>query len=139
MNIVILTGRLTADPEMKYTADGAPVANFLLAVQRMYKRDGDPKSDFIACAVLRAATAEFCQKYLRRGTKVIIHGSWRTSCYVNDKGEKVYKNNCIVNSIEFAESRRNNVSVQNQNSEPVPPPAPEVPSMPDYDPDFPFN
>ena len=42
MNIVILTGRLTADPEMKYTADGSPVANFLLAVQRMYKRDGDP-------------------------------------------------------------------------------------------------
>lgn len=139
MNIVILTGRLTADPEMKYTADGAPVANFLLAVQRMYKRDGDPKSDFIACAVLRTATAEFCQKYLRRGTKVIIHGSWRTSCYVNDKGEKVYKNNCIVSSIEFAESRRNNVSVQNQNSEPVPPPAPEVSSMPDYDPDLPFN
>ena len=107
MNIVILTGRLTADPEMKYTADGAPVANFLLAVQRMYKRDGDPKSDFIACAVLRAATAEFCQKYLRKGTKVIIHGSWRTSCYVNSGGEKVYKNNCIVSSIEFAESRRN--------------------------------
>ena len=137
MNIVILTGRLTADPEMKYTADGAPVANFLLAVQRMYKRDGDPKSDFIACAVLKAATAEFCQKYLRRGTKVIIHGSWRTSCYTNDKGEKVYKNNCIVSSIEFAESRRNNVSTQNSNS--VPPPAPEVPSMPDYDPDLPFS
>lgn len=57
MNIVILTWRLTADPEMKYTADGASVANFLLAVQRMYKKDGDPKSDFIACAVLRAATA----------------------------------------------------------------------------------
>ena len=45
MNIVILTGRLTADPEMKYTADGSPVANFLLEVQRMYKRDGDLKSD----------------------------------------------------------------------------------------------
>ena len=69
MNIVILTGRLTADPEMKYTAGGAPVANFLLAVQRMYKRDGDPKSDFIAYTVLRAATAEFCQKYLRKGDK----------------------------------------------------------------------
>lgn len=137
MNIVILTGRLTADPEMKYTADGSPVANFLLAVQRMYKRDGDPKSDFIACAVLRAATAEFCQKYLRKGTKVIIHGSWRTSCYVNSGGEKVYKNNCIVSSIEFAESRRNNISVQE--NEPVPPPAPSVPEMPEYDVDLPFN
>lgn len=122
---------------MKYTADGSPVANFLLAVQRMYKRDGDPKSDFIACAVLRAATAEFCQKYLRKGTKVIIHGSWRTSCYVNGDGEKVYKNNRIVSSIEFAESRRNNISAQE--NDPVPPPAPSIPGMPEYDADLPFN
>lgn len=137
MNIVILTGRLTADPEMKYTADGSPVANFLLEVQRMYKRDGDLKSDFIACAVLRAATTEFCQKYLRKGAKVIIHGSWRTSCYVNSGGEKVYKNNCIVSSIEFAENRRNNISTQE--NEPVPPPASSVPEMSEYNVNLPFN
>lgn len=138
MNIVILTGRLTADPEMKYTADGAPVARFTLAVQRNYKKDGNPIADYINCFVPRKSSAEFCDKYLRKGTKIVVNGTWETGSYENKEGEKVYTNVCVVSSIEFAESRRNNVSTQN-NSEPVPPPAPEIPSMPDYDPDLPFN
>ena len=69
----------------------------------------------------------------------MVNGTWETGSYENKEGEKVYTNVCMVGSIEFAESRRNNVSTQNQNNEPVPPPAPEVPSMPDFDPDLPFS
>lgn len=137
MNIVILTGRLTADPEMKYTADGAPVASFTLAVQRNYKKGGNLVTDYISCFVPKKSSAEFCNKYLRKGTKVAVNGTWQTGSYSNKDGNKVYTNTCTVESIEFAESRRHNTPAQN--SEPVPPPAPEIPSMPDYDPDLPFS
>lgn len=76
MNIVILMGRLTADPEMRYTQSGSPVANFTLAVQRNYKKDGNPAADYISCSVYMKSMAEFCEKYLRRGTKIIAKGKW---------------------------------------------------------------
>lgn len=137
MNIVILMGRLTADPEMRYTQNGSPVANFTLAVQRNYKKDGGPTADYIYCTVLKKGIAEFCGKYLRKGTKIIIQGDWRTGSYVNQKNEKVYTNTCLVGSIEFAESR-GKVNCK-QTPTPVPPPSPDIPSIPEYDPELPFN
>lgn len=137
MNIVILMGRLTADPEMRYTQSGSPVANFTLAVQRNYKKDGNPITDYINCSALKKSTAEFCEKYLRKGTKVIINGEWETGSYTGKTGNKVYTNTCRIGSIEFAESRTK-VSHE-ETPTPVPPPSPDIPSISEYDPELPFS
>jgi single-strand DNA-binding protein len=99
-------GRLTRDPEIRYTQgeNSMAVARFTLAVDRRFKRDNQPTADFISCICFRK-TAEFVEKYCKKGTKLVVEGSWQTGNYTNKDGDKVYTNDCLVDNCEFAESK----------------------------------
>ena len=103
MNKVILMGRLTRDPEVRYSNDLA-VATFSIAVDRRFKREGQPEADFFDCTAFRK-TAEFIEKYLHKGTKVVLDGELQNDNYTNKEGQKVYRTRIMVNQIEFAESK----------------------------------
>lgn len=106
MNKVILMGRLTKDPDVRYTQGEKPmaVARYALAVNRTYKREGEQEADFINCVVFGHA-AEFAEKYLRKGLKIVISGRIQTGSYVNKDGGKVYTTDIVVDEQEFAESK----------------------------------
>lgn len=108
MNKVILTGRLTRDPEIRYSNGQEPVAvaRFHLAVDRSYTaKEAERQTDFISCVAFRK-TAEFLEKYCSKGTKLLIEGRWQTGSYTNKDGVKVYTNDCVIDHCEFAESKR---------------------------------
>ena len=115
MNKVILLGRLVRDPEIRYSAgaEQKAIANFTLAVDRKYKKDGEQSADFIPCTAF-GKSAEFVDKYLRKGIKIALEGHWRTDSYNNSDGHKVYTNTCIVESMEFAESKKSESNEQPQ-------------------------
>lgn len=102
MNKVILMGRLTRDPEVRYTTSGSAVATYSLAVNRPYKNaEGKQEVDFINCVAI-GKRGEFAEKYLRKGTQILVSGSIQTSNYVNKDGNKVYKTDILVDTHEFA-------------------------------------
>lgn len=106
MNKVILIGRLTRDPKVTWT-QGNPsncIARFTLAVDRRYKREGEENADFISCVVF-GKTAEFAEKYLRQGTKIIGCGRIQTGSYTNKEGQRVYTTDVVLEEVEFAESK----------------------------------
>ncbi len=115
MNQVILIGRLTADPTIN---DRITCASFNLAVDRKYKKDGEQNADFISCKMLGEKRADFANRYLRKGTKIVVTGSIQTSSYTKKDGAKVYTTDVIVDSTEFAESK--NESQKNTQSKPEP-------------------
>jgi len=100
MNRVILMGRLVRDPEIRQAKDKT-IAKFTLAVDRIAKDE----TDFITCTAFEK-TAEFIEKYIKKGTKVVTQGRWQTGSYTNKDGQKVYTNDCIIDQIEFAESKK---------------------------------
>ena len=106
MNKVILMGRLTRDPEVRYSAgeSGTAIARYTLAVDRRFKRDGEATADFISC-VSFGRTAEFAEKYFRQGLKIIISGRIQTGSYTNNSGQKVYTTDVVVEEQEFAEGK----------------------------------
>lgn len=106
MNKVILMGRLTRDPEVRYSqGDSATaVARYTLAVDRRFKRDGEANADFIGCVAFGKA-AEFAEKYLRQGTKIAVTGRIQTGSYTNKDGQKVYTTDIVVEDHEFVESK----------------------------------
>jgi single-strand DNA-binding protein len=104
MNKVIMMGRLTRDPEVRYSSEGNAVSKFSLAVDRRYKREGQPDADFFNCVAF-GKTAEFTEKYLKKGTKVVLDGELQNNNYTNKDGQKVYGMQIVVNSLEFAESK----------------------------------
>ena len=107
MNKVILMGRLTRDPEIRYShgENSSAVARYTLAVDRRFKRQGDTDTaDFISC-VSFGKTAEFAERYLKQGTKVGAVGRIQTGSYVNRDGNKVYTTDVVVEELEFAESK----------------------------------
>ncbi len=106
MNKVILMGRLTRDPEVRYSqgASQTAIARFSLAVDRRWKREGEPDADFFNCTAF-GRQAEFVEKYLRQGTKVVVTGRIQNDNYTNKEGQKVYSVQIIVEEIEFAESK----------------------------------
>lgn len=106
MNKVILMGRLTRDPDIRYSQGekATAIARFSLAVDRKYKQEGQPSADFISCLAL-GKNGEFAEKYLHKGTKVVVVGNWQTGSYTNKDGNKVYTNDCFVENCEFAESK----------------------------------
>ena len=108
MNKVILMGRLTRDPEVRYSAgdNSMAIARYTLAVDRRFRRDGDSGSsaDFIGCVAF-GRSAEFAEKYLRQGTKIVITGRIQTGSYTNRDGQKVYTTDVVVEDQEFAESK----------------------------------
>ena len=103
MNKVILMGRLTKDPEMRGEGTNL-VARYTLAVDRRFTRDGEQQADFIPCVVFGKG-AEFAEKYLKKGTKIVATGRIQTGNYTNKDGQKVYTTDVIVEDQEFAESK----------------------------------
>ena len=106
MNKVILMGRLTRDPEVRYSQGDNPmaIARYTLAVDRRFHRDGDATADFIGCVAF-GRQAEFTEKYLRQGTKIAITGRIQTGSYTNREGRKVYTTDVVVEEQEFAEGK----------------------------------
>lgn len=107
MNKVILMGRLVRDPDVRYTQGQSQiaVARFTLAINRRYKKENEQSVDFIACIAF-GKIGEFAEKYLNKGIKIVIDGHWQTGSYTNKDGQKVYTNDCIVENIDFAESKK---------------------------------
>lgn len=120
MNSVQLTGRLTRDPEITYGNNGSTIARFTLAVNRRFKTENGPDADFISCVAF-GRTAEFVEKYFRKGQKMDMNGRIQTGSYTNQEGNKVYTTDVIAENVEFGESknssgRQDAVSEQNNNS-----------------------
>ena len=107
MNKVILMGRLTRDPDVRYSAGerGTSVARYTLAVDRRFgRRDGEATADFISCVAF-GRSAEFAEKYFHQGLKVLVTGRIQTGSYTNRDGNKVYTTDVVVEDQEFAESK----------------------------------
>ena len=108
MNKVILMGRLTRDPEIRYSTGERPtaIARYTLAVNRLTKsrRDGEPEADFIRCVAF-GKPAEFAEQYLHKGIKIAVIGRIQTGSYTNQDGQKVYTTDVVVESQEFCESK----------------------------------
>lgn len=106
MNKVILMGRLTRDPDVRYTTGENPlaIARYTLAVDRRFHKDGEATADFISGVVFGRA-AEFAEKYFRQGLKITISGRIQTGSYTNREGQKVYTTEIVVEEQEFAESK----------------------------------
>ncbi len=107
MNKVILMGRLTRDPEVRYTqnANGQmAIARYSIAVDRSRKREGEPDADFFNCTSF-GRQGEFVEKYLKKGTKVVVVGRIQNDNYTNKEGQQVYSVQILVDEVEFAESK----------------------------------
>ena len=106
MNKVILMGRLTKDPVVKYSQGETPtaIARYNLAVNRIRTKDGEQNADFISCVAF-GKNGEFAEKYLHQGTKIVIIGRIQTGSYTNKDGQKVYTTDVVVEEQEFAESK----------------------------------
>lgn len=106
MNKVILMGRLTRDPEVRYSQgeNASAVARYSLAVDRRFKQEGQTTADFINCVAF-GKQGEFAEKYLRQGTKIAITGRIQTGSYTDRNGNKVYTTDIVVEEHEFAESK----------------------------------
>ncbi|MGN0244240.1 MAG: single-stranded DNA-binding protein [Lachnospiraceae bacterium] len=106
MNKVILMGRLTRDPDVRYSQGETPmaVARYSLAVDRRFKRDNEPTADFINCVAF-GRQGEFAEKYLKQGMKIAITGRIQTGSYTNRDGNRVYTTDVVVEEQEFCESK----------------------------------
>ena len=142
MNKVILMGRLTREPDIKYTQGDNTmcVARFSLAVDRKFKKDGEPTADFINCVAF-GKTAEVLEKYCTKGTKLVVEGRIQTGSYTNRDGQKVYTTDIAVENLEFAESKAN---AEQNNSRPEPTNATtngfvNIPQMVDEQDELPFD
>lgn len=148
MNKVILMGRLTRDPEIRYAnnENSTCIANYTLAVDRRFKRQGEEQTaDFIRCVAMGKG-GEFAEKYLHQGIKIVVEGRIQTGSYTNRDGQKVYTTDVFVESQEFAESKgagKQNASGQTsgpQRPEPTNAESDGFMSIPDgIDEDLPFN
>ena len=106
MNKVILMGRLTRDPDIRYTQgeNSMAIARYTLAVDRRYRKEGEQTADFIGCVAF-GKQAEFAEKYLYQGIKIVITGRIQTGSYINKDGQRVYTTDVVVEEQEFAESK----------------------------------
>ena len=128
MNKVILMGRLTRDPDIRYSqgANSMAIARYTIAVDRRGRKDSnsDQSADFISC-VSFGRTAEFFEKYIRQGTKVVVEGRIQTGSYTNRDGQKVYTTDVVVENAEFAESK---AAASQRGSAPAQTPAKSAPA-----------
>ncbi|MDO4489492.1 MAG: single-stranded DNA-binding protein [Lachnospiraceae bacterium] len=152
MNKVILMGRLTREPDVRYSAgeNASAVARYTLAVDRRFRRDGEQSADFIGCVAF-GRQAEFAEKYLHQGTKIAITGRIQTGSYTNREGQKVYTTDVVVEEQEFAESKgaaqENGYGGGSYQRQSAPAPAPAASTSPDgfmnipdgIDEELPFN
>lgn len=128
MNKVILMGRLTRDPEVRYSQgeNATAVARYTLAVDRRYNRNNDEQSaDFISCVAF-GRNGEFAEKYLRKGTKIAATGRIQTGSYTNKDGVRVYTTDVVVEEQEFAESKAASASNSGYQASPSPSPSADI-------------
>ena len=125
MNNAILMGRLTRDPNVRYTqgAESTCVARYTLAVDRRVKQEGQQSADFISCVAF-GRNGEFAEKYLKQGSKIVVTGHIQTGSYTNRDGNKVYTTDIVIEEQEFAESKA--AAERNQQQEPQPQPQTET-------------
>ena len=147
MNKVVLVGRIVRDPEVRYSQGENPtaVARYTIAVDRRFKRDGEPTADFINCVTF-GKSAEFVEKYFRKGLRISISGRITTNSYTNKDGIKVYTTEVTVEEQEFAESKAASDAHTGGGFQSAPQPAPAAPAgdgfmnIPDgIDEELPFN
>ena len=145
MNKAIIMGRLTRDPEIRYTDNESHlcIARFTLAVDRRRNRDGEQSADFISCVAFGKA-AEHAEKYYHKGIKIAVTGRIQTGSYTNKDDVKVYTTEVVVEEQEFAESKSaSGQSSQNQTGQPAPNPETDADgfmSVPDgIEDELPFN
>ena len=105
MNKVIIMGRLTRDPEVSSSTNGTTFARYSVAVDRRFKREGDPDADFFNCTSF-GKQVEFVERYLKKGTKVVVTGRLQNNNYTQKDGSKVYSVQIMVEDVEFAESKK---------------------------------
>lgn len=108
MNKVLLMGRLTRDPEVRYPSNDSdtPYARYTLAVDRRFARDVEQSADFISCVTFGDNNVKFAEKYLRQGIKICVCGRIQTGSYMNKERQKIYTTDVIVEECEFAESKK---------------------------------
>lgn len=104
MNKVIMMGRLTRDPEISSSTSGTTFARYSIAVDRKFKKEGEPDADFFNCTSF-GKQAEFVERYLKKGTKVVVTGRLQNNNYTNKDGQKVYDVRIMCEEVEFAESK----------------------------------
>ncbi len=111
MNKVILMGRLTRDPEIRYSQSDEPtaIARYTLAVDRRFNRNNEQTADFISCVAF-GKHAEVAEKYFHQGIKLVVTGRIQTGSYTNKEGNKVYTTDVVVEDQEFAESKSKDTS-----------------------------
>ncbi len=143
MNRFIGMGRLTKDPNITYTQGAEPmcIARYTLAIDRRGRRnDNEQSADFISCVAFKN-NAEFAEKYLRQGTKIVVEGRIQTGSYTDKNGNKVYTTDVVIDSQEFAESKNTSSNDSSAPSRPVPSAAGDgFMNIPDgIDEELPFN
>lgn len=111
MNKVELVGRLTRDPEVRYT-ENSSIASINVACDRRFKQDNQPTADFISCKAF-GKTAEFIEKYFNKGMKIGLTGHIQTGSYKNSEGNMVYTTDVIIEEVEFVESKNSGSSNSN--------------------------
>lgn len=128
MNKVNLMGRLTRDPEVRYSTgeNATAIARYSLAVDRRYKREGEQEADFINCVAF-SKQGEFAEKYLRKGMKIAISGRIQTGSYTDKDGKKIYTTDIVVEEHFFCESKNQDAPAQ----EPAQPSADGFMNIPD--------
>lgn len=137
MNKVLLVGRFTKDPEIKYANSGLTIASFNVAVDRKYKKEGEQSADFISCKAF-GKTAEFIEKYFHKGMKIGIEGRIQTGSYQKDDGTKVYTTDVVCDGVEFIESKSSDGSAPKSKQEEQQ--ADDFVNVPDgIDEELPFN
>ena len=109
MNKIMLIGRLTRDPEIRYSTNdnNTAIARYTLAVNRPFRKNGEQQADFLPCIAF-GKTAEFAEKYLAKGMRVAIEGRIQTGSYTNQEGQKIYTTDVVVERQEFLEKRADN-------------------------------
>ena len=100
MNSVNLTGRFTRDPDVRYTDGGSTIARFSLAVDRRFKTENGPQADFVNCVAF-GKTAEFIEKWFRKGMKMELSGRIQTGSYTNQEGQKIYTTDVVAEQVGF--------------------------------------
>lgn len=142
MNKVILMGRLTRDPEVRWSQGDSQtaVARFSIAVDRKFKREGETNADFFNCTAF-GKQAEFIEKYLHKGVKVVVCGRVQNDNYTNKDGQMVYSVRIMIDEIEFAESKQSgNADGTGRNNAPVSTDSDGFMNIPDgLEDDLPFN
>lgn len=136
MNKVILIGRLTDSPDVKYNGELA-IARYTLAVDRRFKKEGENGADFIRCVAF-GKNGQFAEKYLAKGKKIAIEGRIQTGSYENKEGKKVYTTDIIVEHQEFVESKSEERVIPQAKPEPEPSTNDDFMQVPD-DSGLPFN